>query len=294
MRIISYSVGDEEDYGFMISKSEFVPRTFVEEAIGHGISPDVCELLPDRELKEIIEVAITGVGMEKVSLDSVHVEPPIPSPRKIICLGLNYRDHAEEVGAELPEDLVIFLKPPTALTGPFDPIVKPKTVKQLDYEGELAVVIAARCKNIEPSEALGYVFGYMVFNDVSARDIQFKYGQWTMGKSFDTFAPTGPWLVSADEVGDPNDLKIITRVNNEVRQDSNTGNMVFKIPTIISELSEVMTLEPGDIVATGTPAGVGYTWKPEPKLLKPGDVVEIWIERIGAIRNTVIAEEQIS
>lgn len=292
MKIIGYSVGDERDYGFMISKSEFVPRTFLEEVLGHGIPEDVCELLPDRELKELIEAALTSIGMEKVSMDSVHIEPPVPNPRKIICLGLNYKDHAEEVGAEIPDDLVIFMKPPTALTGPFDPIIKPRIVEQLDYEGELAVVIAERCKNVEPAEALSCVFGYMVFNDVSARDIQFKHGQWTKGKSFDTFAPTGPWLVSADEVGDPNDLKLVTRVSGEVRQNSTTRNMVFKVSAIVSELSEVMTLEPGDIIATGTPAGVGYTWKPEPRLLNPGDVVEIWIERVGVIRNPVVAEEQ--
>ncbi len=290
MRIVSYSVDDGEDYGFMASNNEFVPRYFVEEVLGHGIPKDVKELLPDRELLELIEAAVNGVGLEKVSLDSVHLRPPIPDPRKIICLGLNYMDHVEELGAETPDDLVIFLKPPTALTGPFDPIVKPRMVEQLDYEGEMAIVIADRCKDAEPSEAIYHVFGYMVFNDVSARDIQFKDGQWTRGKSFDTFAPTGPWITSREEVGDPHSLRIITRVNREIRQNSNTGRMIFKVSSIVSGLSQVMTLEPGDIIATGTPSGVGYSWRPEPRLLKPGDVVEVWIEGLGAIRNQVVEE----
>jgi len=176
------------------------------------------------------------------------------------------------------------------MTGPFDPIVKPKIVQQLDYEGELAVVIGRRCKNIGEDEALSYVFGYMVLNDVSARDIQFGDGQWTRGKGFDSFAPMGPYLVSADEVGDPNDLKIVTRVNKEVRQKSSTSKMIHGVSSIVSQLSTNMTLEPGDIIATGTPAGVGYAMKPEPKFLKAGDIIEVWIERIGLIRNEVVEE----
>jgi len=154
----------------------------------------------------------------------------------------------------------------------------------------LAVVIGRRCKNIGEDEALSYVFGYMVLNDVSARDIQFGDGQWTRGKGFDSFAPMGPYLVSADEVGDPNDLKIVTRVNKEVRQKSSTSKMIHGVSSIVSQLSMNMTLEPGDIIATGTPAGVGYAMKPEPKFLKAGDIIEVWIERIGLIRNEVVEE----
>ena len=290
MRIVSYEVEEESDYGFMVNSGEFVPRPFIEEALGEKLPRDVRNLLPDRELKELVEVALEGVGLEKVPLSSVNVLPPIPNPRKIICVGLNYMDHVEETGVEPPDEPIFFLKPPTALTGPFDPILKPKTVKELDYEGELAAIIAYRCKDVEPEEALQYVFGYTVFNDVSARDYQFRDGLWpgwTMGKSFDTFAPTGPWITSADEVGDPNDLRIITRVNGEIRQSSNTSKMIFKVQELVSRVSSIMTLEPGDILATGTPAGVGFTWKPAPRLLSPGDVVEVWIERVGAIRNVV-------
>ena len=196
-------------------------------------------------------------------------------------------DLADELGVEPPSGLPITLKPNTAVTGPFDPIVKPKIVQQLDYEGELAVVIGRRCKNIGEDEALSYVFGYIVLNDVSARDIQFGDGQWTRGKGFDSFAPMGPYLVSADEVGDPNDLKIVTRVNKEVRQKSSTSRMIHGVSSIVSQLSMNMTLEPGDIIATGTPAGVGYAMKPEPKFLKAGDIIEVWIERIGLILSLI-------
>lgn len=291
MRVISYSLDGERDYGFMVTDEEFVPRSFVESIIGLSMPSDVKELLPDQELLQIIESALGNIQIEKIRIDSVHIDPPIPDPGKIICLGLNYVDHLEESGAEPPDGMPIFLKPATALTGPFDPIVKPRIVKQLDYEVELAVIMADRCKNVKSSEAIHHVFGYSVFNDVSARDIQFLDGQWTRGKSFDTFAPMGPWIVSADQVEDPHNLQMMTKVNGEIRQNSSTSKMLLKIPEIVSLLSQVMTLEPGDIIATGTPAGVGIFWKPEPKLLEPGDAIEMWIEKIGSLRNVVIAEE---
>jgi len=291
MRIISYSLDEERDYGFMVTDEEFVPRSFVENVIGLNLPSDVKALLPDRELLQLIESALGSIQIERVPIDKVHVDPPIPNPGKIICLGLNYLDHAEESGAEFTEGTPIFFKPATALTGPYDPIVKPKIVRQLDYEVELAVIIADRCKDVKPSEAVYHIFGYSVFNDVSARDIQFLDGQWTRGKSFDTFAPMGPWLVSANEVDDPHKLRMTTKVNGEIRQNSSTSKMLLKIPEIVSLLSQVMTLEPGDIIATGTPAGVGIFWKPKPRLLEPGDTVEMWIEKIGSIRNVVIAEE---
>lgn len=289
MKIISYSVDDEVDYGFVVNKREFVPRYFVEEVLREKIPRDIRRLLPDVELRELIRASLDSVRLEKVPIGSVHVEPPIKDARKIVCVALNYVDHVAEVGLKPPEELVFFLKPPTALTGPFDPIVKPKIVQKLDYEGELAVVIGNRAKNVEPSEAIGYVFGYTVLNDVTARDMQYKDGLWhgwTMGKCFDTFAPTGPWIVGKEEIEDPHNLRIVTVVNKEVRQNSSTSNMIFKIPEIISRISEIMTLEPGDIISTGTPAGVGY-WR-EGGLLKEGDTVEILVEKIGAIRNQVI------
>lgn len=181
------------------------------------------------------------------------------------------------------------MKPHTAVVGPDEPIVKPSFVKELDYEAELAVVIGRKGKNITIEKAEKHIFGYTCFNDVSARDIQFKDGQWTRGKSFDTFAPMGPWITSTDQIGDPKTLWIRTRVNGELRQDSSTRNMVSNVYMIIHELSRVMTLEPCDVIATGTPAGVGFAWKPQAKFLSVGDVVEIEIENIGILRNRVAA-----
>ncbi|MEM2759826.1 MAG: fumarylacetoacetate hydrolase family protein [Nitrososphaerales archaeon] len=212
--------------------------------------------------------------------------PPLPSPPKIICLGYNYLDHAKEQGAKPPDEPVIFMKPRTALIGTEDDIICPRFVTQLDYEGELAVVVGQRCKNVKPEESMKYVLGYMVFNDVSARDIQFKESQWTRSKSFDTFAPCGPWITTADEIADPHNLRIITHVNGEVRQDSSTKNMYLKIDRIIASLSKVMTLEKCDIISTGTPSGVAV-FMTYPRFLQQGDTVEIEIENLGRIRNHV-------
>lgn len=213
--------------------------------------------------------------------------PPLARPSKIICLGFNYIDHAKEQGLTPPEEPVIFMKPRTALAGAHDNIVCPGFVKKLDYEGELAFIMAKDCKNVAKEDAMQYVLGYMVFNDVSARDIQFGDKQWTRGKSFDTFAPCGPWITTRDEMADPHNLRITTKVNGQVRQDSSTGNMLLRIDRIVASLSKVMTLEQGDIIATGTPSGVAAFMK-NPEYLKHGDIVEIEIEGLGAIRNTVV------
>ena len=291
MRIVSYSSGGERDYGFLVSPEQFVPRYFVEDALRMELPKNVKDLLSDGELLELVNSVVGKIPIESFSVESVHLEPPIPNPGKIICLGLNYLDHAEEAGVEPPEDPIIFLKPATALIGPYDPIVKPRIVEELDYEIELAAVIGCRCRDVEPEEACEHVFGYMILNDVSARDVQFRGAQWIRGKMFDTFAPTGPSLVSRDEIGDPHNLRMLTRVNEEIRQNSSTSRMIRKLPEIVSTLSQGVTLEPGDIISTGTPAVVGLYQKPEPKLLEPGDVVEMWIERIGTIRNPVISPE---
>jgi 2-keto-4-pentenoate hydratase/2-oxohepta-3-ene-1,7-dioic acid hydratase in catechol pathway len=179
------------------------------------------------------------------------------------------------------------MKPRTAIIGPNESIVKPAFVKQLDYEAELAVIIGKKGKDIRVEDAKGYIFGYTCFNDVSARDIQFRDKQWTRGKSFDTFAPMGPCITTADQIGDTANLRVQTRVNGELRQNSSTSNMIFNVHKIVHELSRVMTLEPCDVVATGTPAGVAFAMKPKPKFLSPGDVVEIEIENIGTLRNKV-------
>jgi len=213
---------------------------------------------------------------------------PIERPGKIVCVGLNYHDHAEEQGAELPEEPLLFAKWPTALIGPGDPIVIPSLVTKCDYEAELGVVIGARVKDVSKENALEAVRGYLCANDVSARDLQFKDGQWTRAKSVDTFCPVGPQLVPAAEIPDPHDLRIRAIVSGEVLQDSTTANLIFGVDEIVSYASQTMTLEPGDLVLTGTPAGVGVFRDPQ-RLLQPGDEVTIEIERIGALTNPVVA-----
>ena len=229
-------------------------------------------------------------------LSDVVLAAPIQRPRKnVVCLGLNYTDHIAEGSRArgepprpLPEHPIYFTKPPTAVAGPYDDIVYPRASERLDYEVELAFVVGKKGKYINERDAYDHIAGYTVFNDVSARDLQRRHGQWYKGKSCDTFAPMGPYLVTSKEIGDPMDLDVWLKVNGETRQSSNTGNMIFSISKILSVLSEGITMEVGDIVATGTPSGVGYSHPSG--LLKVGDIVEAWIERIGAIKNKVIAE----
>lgn len=216
--------------------------------------------------------------------------PPIPDPEKIICLGLNYVEHAEESDLDVPEAPVLFAKFRNSLVGQGEPIVLPRASERVDYEGELAVVIGRRCKEVSEEEAPDYVAGYMPLNDVSARDLQLQTGQWLAGKAVDTFAPCGPALVLADEVDDPQDLSIETRVNGETFQRANTSMMIFSVRETISFISRVMTLEPGDIIATGTPSGVGQSRKP-PLFLNRGDVVEVEIGDLGVLRNSVVGPD---
>lgn len=212
--------------------------------------------------------------------------PPIPDPDKIICLGLNYRSHVEETGLPSYQIPILFAKYRNALTGPTSPIILPSLSEQIDYEGELAVVIGKRCKNITSTQALDYVAGYMALNDVSARDLQFQTGQWLSGKTLDTFAPCGPALV-IDEINDPQSLGISTRINDQIMQQNNTCNMIFSVAEIVAYISQLMTLEPGDIIATGTPEGVGFKRNP-PIFLRDGDVVEVEIEKLGTLQNPVL------
>lgn len=213
---------------------------------------------------------------------------PIDRPGKIICVGLNYRDHAEEQGVDLPKAPLFFAKYTTSLIGPGEPIVIPPVVTQCDYEAELGVVIGSRVRNVSKENALEAVRGYICANDVSARDLQFADGQWTRGKSPDTFCPVGPRLVPAAEVPDPHDLRIRAIVSGETLQDSTTSNLIFGIDEIISHASLTSTLEPGDLILTGTPAGVGVFRNPK-RLLGPGDEVTIEIEGIGELTNPVVA-----
>ncbi len=220
---------------------------------------------------------------------TVALKAVILNPGKIICIGLNYRDHAAETHQSLPEVPVVFTKYPNTLIGSGEAIVLPRVTQSVDYEAELAVVMGKRGRYITEAEAMDYVAGYSVFNDISARDYQMRTSQWTIGKTFDTFGPFGPALVTADEIADPHALTIRLSIGSEVLQDSNTRELIFSIPQLIAYLSSVMTLEPGDVIATGTPAGVGFTRKP-PRFLHAGETVRVEIESIGVLENPVREE----
>jgi 2-keto-4-pentenoate hydratase/2-oxohepta-3-ene-1,7-dioic acid hydratase in catechol pathway len=216
---------------------------------------------------------------------------PVPRPGKLICIGLNYRDHAAESNMAIPRQPVVFSKFSTAVIAPGEAVVLPASSTQVDYEAELAVVIGRRAKDVSAERALDYVLGYTCFNDVSARDFQFADGQWQRGKSCDTFAPMGPTIVTTDEVADPHSLSIKLILNGQTMQDSNTDQFIFNIPELIEFLSQTITLEPGDVIATGTPPGVGFARKP-PVFLKAGDKMEVVIEKVGTLNNPVVAAEK--
>lgn len=222
-------------------------------------------------------------------LSGVKLVAPIPRPGKLICVGLNYLDHAKETGAEIPKVPTIFNKFNTSVIGPGANIVLPKASKAPDYEAEFAFVIGRGGRYIEKDDWKNHVFGYTIVNDVSARDYQRATTQWLMGKTFDTFAPMGPWIVTADEIADPHDLNIELEIGGETLQDSNTRELIFKVPDLIAFLSSVFTLEPGDVVSTGTPAGVGFARKP-PRYLRAGEEVIVRIPAIGELKNPVVAE----
>ncbi len=222
-------------------------------------------------------------------LSDVKLEAPVPRPGKVLAIGLNYADHIAESGQKTPEEQVWFAKMPTSINPPFADVQLPKASQLLDYEAELVVVIGKKCKHVPKDKAHEVIFGYATGNDVTARDWQFKTPQWILGKSFDTHAPFGPWIMTPDEVGDPHTLGIRAFVNGEKRQDSNTKNLVFNIFDQIAHISKAMTLEPGDVIFTGTPGGVGAAMKP-PKFLKAGDVTRIEIDKIGAIEATIRPE----
>lgn len=234
-----------------------------------------------------------AVGLQPISLllASAKLLAPIPDPQKVMCIGQNYRDHCLEQNQPIPERAILFAKFASAINAPLAPIVLPKASEKVDYEAELAVVIGKRAKLVSEEEAKDYIGGYMCFNDVSARDIQLHPAekQWIRGKSPDTFAPCGPLLVTADEIADPHDLDISLTLNGETMQTSNTSNLIFGVYYLVSHLSQTMTLEPGDIIATGTPGGVGAFRNP-PVFLKPGDEVSVTIEGLGTLTSPVVAE----
>jgi ureidoglycolate lyase len=226
--------------------------------------------------------ALSSVTAPPIPLADVHLLPPLPRPGKILAIGLNYADHVRETGAQMPPRQIWFCKQPTAANGPNDPIVLPKVANEVDYEAEMVVVIGHGGRAIAREDARAAVFGYCVGNDVSARDWQVATSQWMLGKSFDTHAPFGPWITTADEVPDPHSLGVRSFVNGDKRQDSNTSNLVFNVWDQIAHVSQVMTLEPGDLIFTGTPGGVGMGLKP-PVYLQDGDLVRVEVDRLGAI-----------
>ena len=240
----------------------------------HARASDALEDAPDRAI----------LDREKVTRKAV-----VPGPEKVICIGLNYRDHAVETNMDIPEVPTVFAKYANSLIGDGEPIIIPQVTEQVDYEAEFAFVIGRRGKYVPESEAMDYVAGYTVFNDVSGRDYQLRTPQWTVGKSFDTFGPIGPALVTADEVPDPHALDIRLSIDGEIMQDSNTRELIFSVPYLVSYLSQVMTLKPGDVIATGTPAGVGLAHQP-PRWLRPGETVRVEIEGLGVLENPVVAE----
>lgn len=231
--------------------------------------------------------AIEAMSDCRVPLGSVTLRSPVLHPSKVIGIGLNYHDHAEEVKMAKPSEPILFAMYPNVLIGPGEPIRIPRLSTKIDYEAELAVVIGRRGRDIPVERAVDHIAGYTIFNDVSARDLQMSDNQWIRGKSFDTFGPTGPVLASTSALGDGDGLDIRLRLNGETMQSSNTKNLIFKVPQLVSFISEVMTLEPGDLIATGTPGGVGFARRP-PVWLKDGDVVEIEIAGIGVLTNPVV------
>jgi len=226
----------------------------------------------------------------RYQIGDVHLLAPVPRPQKILAIGLNYADHIAESGAATPERQIWFSKLPNAVNGPYDAIQMPKASSAIDYEAELVFIIGKRCRHVVAEKAPEVIFGYAAGNDISVRDWQFHTPQWLIGKSFDSHAPFGPWIVTADEIGDPHALGIRCLVNGETRQSSNTKNLVFNCFDQIAYLSQAMTLEPGDVVFTGTPGGVGQSMKP-PKLLKSGDTVRVEIDRIGFLSAKMVPED---
>jgi 2-keto-4-pentenoate hydratase/2-oxohepta-3-ene-1,7-dioic acid hydratase in catechol pathway len=256
-----------------------------------GLPTEMVALLeggPDM-LKRAADAADDFDG-ETLSADEIELLAPILNPPKMFGIGENYAAHALETGNKPPENVIVFAKYSTTIVGPDAPIVLPKISRKVDYEAELGVVIGAGGRNIQREDAYDHVVGYVPFHDVSARDYQMLTSQWTLGKNFDTFSPMGPALVTADEVDDPQNLGIRCRVSGETLQEANTRDMIFDIPTLIAELSSVMTLEIGDVIATGTPPGVGMARTP-PRWLRPGDVAEVEIDGVGVLRNPVVAED---
>ena len=293
MRLVSY--GKPKAWTSGIELGESVVETAKVARLAGWSEENVAAASSNRTLLELGLDAVRqldGVARSKfehlspMPRASLRLGPPVPDPQKIVCIGLNYHDHATEVGASPPAAPIFFAKYPNSLVGAKDDVVPPRDTSKVDYEAELAVVIGRRGRYIDELSALDHVAGVMAFNDVSARDLQLANQLWTGGKAIDTFGPCGPALVTLDEIPDIQNLVVRTRVDGDVLQDGNTSSMIFSVRQIIAFLSRIMTVEPGDIIATGTPAGVASAHKPA-RFLKTGNVVEVEIEGIGMLRNRI-------
>jgi len=303
MKLVTYNIGKNVSIGAVIGDDVLDLNAAFKVHLGGSfkgakvVPLDMLGFLDlgTKGLAEAKKAVKTAEGSKYLTpLKKVKLMAPIPKPRKnIVCLGLNYAEHVKEgskgASANLPPVPIYFTKPPTAVSGPYDNIVYPKVTERLDYEAELAFIIGKKGKNIPEEKVYDYIAGYMAFDDVSARDLQSKHQQWYRGKSLDTFAPMGPWIVTKDEISDPQNLDLWCKVNGVERQHTNTSDMIFNLKKIVAVLSAGITLEVGDIFATGTPSGVGAAHPLG--LLKPGDVVEVGIEKIGSIKNKVVAEK---
>ena len=281
MRLIRFGDVGKEKAGVVINDEYYDTSSFGE---------DYNELFFENEGLDRLQkfIASEKNKLPKLSKD-VRLGSPVARPSKIICIGLNYADHAKETGANIPTEPIIFFKSTTALIGPNDDVIIPKNSKKTDWEVELAVVIGKKTSYVEEAKALDYVAGYCLHNDLSEREFQLeRNGQWVKGKSCDTFAPLGPFLVTKDEVANVDDLNVWLKLNDRTVQKSNTSNFIFKIPFLVSYLSQFMTLLPGDVISTGTPAGVGLGMNPQ-VYLKPGDIMELGIDRLGTSRQKAVA-----
>jgi 2,4-didehydro-3-deoxy-L-rhamnonate hydrolase len=284
MKLIRWMNGNKVSTGIIINEEYFDTSTFGEDYNEEFFASDGLNRL--RKFVENNRDQLPNLG------NDVRLASPIARPSKIVCIGLNYADHARETNAQVPKEPIIFFKSTTALIGPNDDVIIPKNSSKTDWEVELAVVIGKKASYVEEANALNYVAGYCLHNDLSEREFQIERGgQWVKGKSCDTFAPLGPFLATQEEIGDINNLRLWLTVNGQTMQDGTTANLIFKIPFLVSYLSQFMTLLPGDIISTGTPAGVGLGMNPQ-VYLKPGDVVELGIEGLGTAKQNLKAYHQ--
>ena len=280
MKLIRFGETGKEKPGVIINDVWFDVSDYINEYDEKFFANDGLSLL---------KTIISEKKLKEVSRD-IRLGAPVARPSKLICIGLNYSEHAAESNMQLPTEPVIFFKATTAIVGPNDNLVIPKNSKKTDWEVELAVVIGKKALYVEEANALNHVAGYLLHNDYSEREFQLeRSGQWVKGKSCDSFAPLGPYLATQDEIPDVNDLRLWLTVNGKMMQDGNTKTLVFKIPHLVSYVSQFMTLLPGDIISTGTPAGVGLGQKPEPVYIKPGDVIELGIHGLGSSRQAAVA-----